>query len=212
MLLKDQNVTTQRPFHQLLQKKPSLPSAVWHRAVRGMFIQTQDTPNPNSLKFIPGREVLESRTMEFSTPAAAYCSPLARQLFRIEGVKSVFFGPDFITITKVSRAGMQLWGDGHRADPGTSGLSLLTEGLLVYLEQRALISQAQDLVLAFEPSDTAFLSWNCEWGWINVALSCHAAWWVPSHVHSFIQFASHRRAVVKMSFERNKCDSAAIVI
>lgn len=47
-------------------------------AVRSMFIQTQDTPNPNSLKFIPGREVLESRTMEFSTPAAAYCSPLAR--------------------------------------------------------------------------------------------------------------------------------------
>ncbi|XP_032568518.1 NFU1 iron-sulfur cluster scaffold homolog, mitochondrial isoform X3 [Chiroxiphia lanceolata] len=102
MLLKDHNWTTRQPFHQLLQKKPSLPSAVWHRAVRGMFIQTQDTPNPNSLKFIPGREVLESRTMEFSTPAAAFCSPLARQLFRIEGVKSVFFGPDFITITKES--------------------------------------------------------------------------------------------------------------
>ncbi|EMP30526.1 Glucosamine--fructose-6-phosphate aminotransferase [isomerizing] 1, partial [Chelonia mydas] len=70
--------------------------------VRCMFIQTQDTPNPNSLKFIPGRQVLESRTMDFSTPAAAFCSPLARQLFRIEGVKSVFFGPDFITVTKVS--------------------------------------------------------------------------------------------------------------
>ncbi|NXS77452.1 NFU1 protein, partial [Erpornis zantholeuca] len=102
MLLKDHNLTTRQPFHQLLWKKPPLPAAVWHRAVRGMFIQTQDTPNPNSLKFIPGREVLESRTMEFSTPAAAYCSPLARQLFRIEGVKSVFFGPDFITITKES--------------------------------------------------------------------------------------------------------------
>ncbi|NXM41011.1 NFU1 protein, partial [Gymnorhina tibicen] len=102
VLLKDRHPTTRQPFHQLLQKKPSLLSAVWHRAVRGMFIQTQDTPNPNSLKFIPGREVLESRTMEFSTPAAAYCSPLARQLFRIEGVKSVFFGPDFITITKES--------------------------------------------------------------------------------------------------------------
>ncbi|NXN83058.1 NFU1 protein, partial [Bombycilla garrulus] len=102
MLLKDHNLMTRQPFHQLLQKKPPLPPAVWHRAVRGMFIQTQDTPNPNSLKFIPGREVLESRTMEFSTPAAAYCSPLARQLFRIEGVKSVFFGPDFITITKES--------------------------------------------------------------------------------------------------------------
>ncbi|XP_019369872.1 PREDICTED: NFU1 iron-sulfur cluster scaffold homolog, mitochondrial isoform X1 [Gavialis gangeticus] len=67
-----------------------------------MFIQTQDTPNPNSVKFIPGKQVLESRTMEFSTPAAAFCSPLARQLFRIEGVKSVFFGPDFITVTKES--------------------------------------------------------------------------------------------------------------
>ncbi|XP_062366571.1 NFU1 iron-sulfur cluster scaffold homolog, mitochondrial [Cinclus cinclus] len=102
VLLKYRNLTTRQPFHQLLQKKPSIPAAAWHRAVRGMFIQTQDTPNPNSLKFIPGREVLESRTMEFSTPAAAYCSPLARQLFRIEGVKSVFFGPDFITITKES--------------------------------------------------------------------------------------------------------------
>ncbi|XP_071435191.1 NFU1 iron-sulfur cluster scaffold homolog, mitochondrial [Pithys albifrons albifrons] len=102
MLLQDHKWTTRQPFHQLLQKNPSLPSAEWPRAVRGMFIQTQDTPNPNSLKFIPGKEVLESRTMEFSTPAAAFCSPLARQLFRIEGVKSVFFGPDFITITKES--------------------------------------------------------------------------------------------------------------
>ncbi|KAK1154217.1 hypothetical protein AOXY_G29024 [Acipenser oxyrinchus oxyrinchus] len=67
---------------------------------RGMFIQTQDTPNPNSLKFLPGRVVLESGTMDFSLPSAAFCSPLARQLFRIEGVKSVFLGPDFITITK----------------------------------------------------------------------------------------------------------------
>lgn len=52
-------------------------------AARGMFIQTQDTPNPNSLKFIPGRAVLESRTMEFSTPAAAYCSPLARYYYSL---------------------------------------------------------------------------------------------------------------------------------
>ncbi|XP_074930585.1 NFU1 iron-sulfur cluster scaffold homolog, mitochondrial isoform X2 [Phalacrocorax aristotelis] len=101
-MLKDHNLTTQQSFHQLVQKKPFFPSVVWHNAVRSMFIQTQDTPNPNSLKFIPGKEVLESRTMEFSTPAAAFCSPLARQLFKIEGVKSVFFGPDFITITKES--------------------------------------------------------------------------------------------------------------
>uniref|UniRef100_A0A3B3BTR4 NFU1 iron-sulfur cluster scaffold homolog, mitochondrial n=1 Tax=Oryzias melastigma TaxID=30732 RepID=A0A3B3BTR4_ORYME len=67
---------------------------------RTMFVQTQDTPNPNSLKFLPGRIVLEEGTMNFAGPREAYCSPLARQLFRIDGVKSVFLGPDFITITK----------------------------------------------------------------------------------------------------------------
>ncbi|CAL8295320.1 unnamed protein product [Gadus morhua 'NCC'] len=67
---------------------------------RTMFVQTQDTPNPNSLKFLPGRVVLEAGTMDFAAPRDAFCSPLARQLFRIDGVKGVFLGPDFITITK----------------------------------------------------------------------------------------------------------------
>lgn len=65
-----------------------------------MFIQTQETPNPNSLKFLPGVQVLEGKTMDFPTGSAAFCSPLAKLLFRIDGVKSVFLGPDFITITK----------------------------------------------------------------------------------------------------------------
>ncbi|XP_078095716.1 NFU1 iron-sulfur cluster scaffold homolog, mitochondrial-like [Mustelus asterias] len=85
-----------RPGYQkILRPSPSfsIPS-------RRMFIQTQDTPNPNSLKFIPGCAVLESGTMDFSAPRSAFCSPLARQLFRIDGVKGVFLGPDFITITK----------------------------------------------------------------------------------------------------------------
>jgi len=72
----------------------------WVVPGRTMFVQTQDTPNPNSLKFLPGRIVIEGGTMNFAGPRDAYCSPLARQLFRIDGVKSVFFGPDFITITK----------------------------------------------------------------------------------------------------------------
>lgn len=67
---------------------------------RTMFIQTQDTPNPNSLKFIPGVPVLENSTMDFPTARNAHGSPLARNLFRIDGVQRVFFGPDFITITK----------------------------------------------------------------------------------------------------------------
>ncbi|XP_018048791.1 PREDICTED: NFU1 iron-sulfur cluster scaffold homolog, mitochondrial-like [Atta colombica] len=69
---------------------------------RSMFIQTQDTPNPNSLKFIPGVSVLgEGCTKDFPSAKDAYCSPLAKMLFRIEGVKAIFFGPDFITVTKV---------------------------------------------------------------------------------------------------------------
>lgn len=76
------------------------PSSVCVAPSRSMFIQTQDTPNPNSLKFIPGVAVLESGTYNFPHAMAAHNSPLARSLFRIEGVKAVFFGNDFITVTK----------------------------------------------------------------------------------------------------------------
>ena len=68
--------------------------------IRSMFIRTQDTPNPQSLKFLPGKKVLDEGTLDFPGPSAASCSPLAKLLFRVEGVRSVFFGPDFITITK----------------------------------------------------------------------------------------------------------------
>lgn len=69
---------------------------------RSMFIQTQETPNPNCLKFLPGVPVLGSgETMDFPNGQSAYRSPLCKLLFRIEGVKSIFFGPDFITVTKL---------------------------------------------------------------------------------------------------------------
>ncbi|XP_052890003.1 NFU1 iron-sulfur cluster scaffold homolog, mitochondrial-like [Anopheles moucheti] len=68
---------------------------------RGMFIQTQDTPNPDSLKFLPGVPVLEKgQTMDFPSVSSAQCSPLAKLLFRVEGVRSVFFGSEFVTISK----------------------------------------------------------------------------------------------------------------
>ncbi|KAM8974822.1 NFU1 iron-sulfur cluster scaffold homolog, mitochondrial [Pelodytes ibericus] len=94
--------TATQTFYPFAARKPQLPIKLYNNQVRCMFIQTQDTPNPNSVKFIPGRAVLEARTMDFPSPASAFCSPLARHLFRIEGVKSVFLGPDFITITKDS--------------------------------------------------------------------------------------------------------------
>lgn len=70
-----------------------------------MFIQTQETPNPDSLKFLPGKDVLgKGNTMDFPSITAAQGSPLAKVLFRVEGVKSVFFGGDFITISKAEDA------------------------------------------------------------------------------------------------------------
>ncbi|CAG2107608.1 unnamed protein product [Medioppia subpectinata] len=68
---------------------------------RLLFIQTEDTPNPNSLKFVPGVPVMSSGTIDFpNVRSALNKSRLAEQLFRIEGVSGVFFGSDFITITK----------------------------------------------------------------------------------------------------------------
>jgi len=66
-----------------------------------MFIQTEDTPNPATLKFLPGRDVLGTGTADFTdaTDAAAR-SPLAERLFQVEGVKRVFLAGDFVTVTK----------------------------------------------------------------------------------------------------------------
>ena len=65
-----------------------------------MFIQTDTTPNPASLKFLPGRVVMERGTADFRSVEEANSSLLAQNLFKIEGVEGVFFGSDFISITK----------------------------------------------------------------------------------------------------------------
>lgn len=65
-----------------------------------MFIQTEQTPNPLTLKFLPGRDVTGEGTREFRTADEAAASPLARDLFELDGVARVFFGPDFVTVTK----------------------------------------------------------------------------------------------------------------
>ena len=65
-----------------------------------MFIQTESTPNPATLKFLPGQTVLDAGTADFPTAEAAEKSPLAERLFKIEGIAGVFFGNDFVTVTK----------------------------------------------------------------------------------------------------------------
>jgi len=67
-----------------------------------MFIQTEETPNPATMKFLPGREVMGHGTLEVTDARAAANSPLAEALFGIEGVKGVFLGSDFVTVTKAA--------------------------------------------------------------------------------------------------------------
>lgn len=65
-----------------------------------MFIQTEDTDNPDRIKFLPGRPVLPGRVLDYASRDAALRSPLARELFDIEGVAGVALGPDYIAVTK----------------------------------------------------------------------------------------------------------------
>ncbi|KAK6867354.1 NifU-like protein [Candida tropicalis] len=71
------------------------------RSIRNLFIQTSETPNEQALKFLPSIQILgENQTKEFLSGREAACSPLAVKLFSIDGIKSVMYGSDFITIEK----------------------------------------------------------------------------------------------------------------
>lgn len=65
-----------------------------------MFIQTEPTPNPATLKFVPGKTVLGDGTVDYRDRSEASASPLARRLFDVDGVTGVFLGSDFISVTK----------------------------------------------------------------------------------------------------------------
>ncbi len=79
-----------------------------------MFIQTEATPNPATLKFLPGRTVLPEGTLDMRDKAQAEQSPLAAKLFEIDGVSGVFFGTDFIAVTKTD-------GEWHQLKPALLG-------------------------------------------------------------------------------------------
>ena len=72
------------------------------RKVRNMFIQTEATPNPATLKFLPGRTVMEAGVLDFANAQDAAPSPLAQALFGVSGVSGVMFGYDFVSVTKDS--------------------------------------------------------------------------------------------------------------
>lgn len=82
---------------------PSLQASPWTQfggQRRNMFIQTQPTPNPLSLMFYPGKPVMEVGSSDFPNARSAMNAPLAKALYGIDGVTRVFFGSDFVTVTK----------------------------------------------------------------------------------------------------------------
>jgi Fe-S cluster biogenesis protein NfuA len=95
-----------------------------------MFIQTETTPNPATLKFLPGREVLPDGTLDMRDKTQALQSPLATRLFEIDGVGGVFFGADFIAVTKTEGDWQQLKPMllGAIMEHFMSGVPILNEG------------------------------------------------------------------------------------
>ncbi|CAZ84362.1 unnamed protein product [Tuber melanosporum] len=91
-----------RQFHALYRPTVPRTSHILRNPKRTLFIQTESTPNPSALKFIPGLPVLPEgcQSQEYIDGRETHNSPLARKLFAVDGVRSVFYGPDFITITK----------------------------------------------------------------------------------------------------------------
>jgi Fe-S cluster biogenesis protein NfuA len=96
-----------------------------------MFIQTEQTPNPATLKFLPGRVVMPAGTANFTSAEAAAASPLAERLFSLPQIGGVFFGADFVTVTKAEE------GDWYQLKPAvlaaimehfTAGRPLLAAG------------------------------------------------------------------------------------
>ncbi|RPA97350.1 HIRA-interacting protein 5 [Choiromyces venosus 120613-1] len=89
-------------FHTLYRPTVPRTTHILRTPKRTLFIQTETTPNPSALKFIPGLPVLPEGcpSQEYIDGRETHNSPLARKLFAVDGVRSVFYGPDFITITK----------------------------------------------------------------------------------------------------------------
>jgi Fe-S cluster biogenesis protein NfuA len=79
-----------------------LASASGRRHIWRMFIQTEPTPNPQVLKFLPGRDVFPDGSRDFRDAEEAEASPLASELFAIDGVDRVYFGGDFVTVGKAA--------------------------------------------------------------------------------------------------------------
>jgi Fe-S cluster biogenesis protein NfuA len=111
-----------------------------------MFIETEGTPNPATLKFLPGRDVLGQATADYATPIAAERSPLATALFQLPGVTRVFLGADFITVTKAEDTDWQALRPavlGSIMDHFVAGHPMLLEGDHAAIDEDVLPEDAE---------------------------------------------------------------------
>ncbi len=116
-----------------------------------MFIETETTPNPATLKFLPGRTVMEQGTANFADADAATRSPLALRLFGLDGVTQVFFGADFVSVSKADESS---WSElkpavlGAMVEHFTSGEALLTGAAEPKAEDEddEIVTQIKDLL------------------------------------------------------------------
>src|SRR5438309_9257486 len=116
-----------------------------------MFIQTEPTPNPATLKFLPGRTVLASGTLDMRDLESAAQSPLAESLFAIDGISGVFFGSDFIAVTKSG-------GEWQQLKPAILGAIMehfMSGAPLVRNADAAPLAEHEEF---FEPKDTETVS------------------------------------------------------
>src|SRR5580693_6766132 len=115
-----------------------------------MFIETETTPNPATLKFLPGRTVMEQGTANFADAEAATRSPLALRLFALDGVTQVFYGADFVSVSKADETS---WSElkpavlGALVEHFASGEALLTgpEAVAEDDEDDEIVAQIKDL-------------------------------------------------------------------
>lgn len=149
-----------------------------------MFIQTEETPNPATMKFLPGRDVMVG-TLDVTTAEAAAQSPLAEALFRIDGVCGVFLGKDFITVTKdehknwavmkppILTAIMEYFSAGHSAAAhAPSGAEMPPDGDPVVARIRDLLDHKIRPAVAQDGGDITFHSFEDGVVYLNLKGSC----------------------------------------
>jgi NFU1 iron-sulfur cluster scaffold homolog, mitochondrial len=160
-----------------------------------MFIQTESTPNPRTLKFLPGRDVLGQGSREFAEAGAARGSPLAQALFAVDGVERVYLGGDFLTITKAEAiewphlkphllaaimdhytSGLPVLADADGAAEASEEAEIVYEGdaAAIVKELKELIEARVRPAVARDGGDITFHSWDHDHGvvMLNMRGSC----------------------------------------